>query len=254
MKELCTCQYCATAAARYVTPWCELLRGKDSSCAVLHLWYKIDMIREEIDKRTSYLGKLRRAEEAKHLLDLIQLSTDEYDMFVPFAKAAMADIFDILHSYMPKREKAYWWREGRDTIVIDDDESESSDSSDSSEDEPIKFYAGQYVLYNGMLYIALEDGDSDDIAGKLAPTEDYRNSIHYGILWSCGSNINAVEPLDVSVFEALVARIIYKWLQYSYPDEAPRYLEEYNECLAQISRRAHILEGAHIVHRIPRIL
>lgn len=243
MKELCSCNCCASAASPFVTPWCELLKNQEESCSVLHLWYKLDMVREEIEKRTSVLGKLRRTEEAQHLLDLIAMTEDEKPMFLPFAKAAMSDVFEILAAHMPKHEKALWWREGQETAVFSDDPALPS--------PPVKYYAGQYVEYNGNLYMAIEDGDSDDFATKIVPSEDYRDSIHYGILWNCSSNINAVEPLDVSVFEAIVARIIYKWLQYSYPEEAARYLNEYNEYLAQIKNRARILEGAKIVNRIP---
>ena len=118
----------------------------------------------------------------------------------------------------------------------------------------VTFYAGQYVKYNNDLYKAIEDGSSDDFAGKLVPTEDYRNSMHYGILWRCKSNINAVEPLDVAIFETLVARIIYKWLEYAYPDDKTlaMFLNQYNEGLVAIRNRAGILDGPKIVNRIPR--
>ena len=244
MKELCSCDCCSKPHAGYTTPWCSLLHGQDDSCAVLHLWYKIPMIQDEIDKRSSYIGKFRRTEEAQHLLDLIRFSKDEENMFIPMAKAAMADVFDVLFPSMPRHEKAYWWDEGKETAEFTDD---------PLPDPAVTFYAGQYVKYNNDLYKAIEDGSSDDFAGKLVPTEDYRNSMHYGILWRCKSNINAVEPLDVAIFETLVARIIYKWLEYAYPDEAPRFLNQYNEGLAAIRNRASILDGPKIVNRIPRM-
>ena len=245
MKEICP--YNCSSQEQYRTPWCSLLQSCGcSSGEILHLWYKLDLLRDEVAKRSAYLGKFRRTEEAAHLLDLIKMTRDEDNLFVPFAKAAMADVFDALNLYAPEHEKAYFWREGRETIVINDEESKL--------DPAIAFYAGDYVLYNGDLCMAIEDGTSDDVAGKLLPTEDYRDSIHYGILWKCcGSNINMVEPLDTAIFEALVARIIYKWLQYSYPDEAPRYLNEWNECMAQIQTRVRRLDGPKIVNRIPRI-
>lgn len=293
MKELCTCVSCATPYSGYVTPWCDLLKGHDTSCAVLHLWYKIAAIQEEIDKRSSYLGKFRRTEEAQHLLDLIRFSKDEENMFIPFAKAAQADVFEVLFPHMPRHEKSYWWNEGTDTVVITDTDiddgllhlselSKTDDEGyllvdeipvdedgnvlvyesgvdeegyivkDDSQIDTIPFYSGQYVELKGGLYKAIEDGSNKDYAGKLVPTEDYRNSMHYGILWRCKSNINAVEPLDVAIFETLVARIIYKWLEYAYPDEAARFLNQYNEGLAAIQSRAKILDGPKIVERIPR--
>ena len=79
--------------------------------------------------------------------------------------------------------------------------------------------------------------------------------MHYGILWRCKSNINAVEPLDVAIFETLVARIIYKWLEYAYPDDKTlaMFLNQYNEGLVAIRNRASILDGPKIVNRIPRM-
>lgn len=244
MKELCSCDCCSKPHAGYTTPWCSLLRGQDDSCAVLHLWYKITAIQEEVDKRSSYLGKFRRTEEAQHLLDLIRFSKDEENMFIPMAKAAMADVFDVLFPNMPKHEKSYWWDEGKETAVF----------RDPLPTPAVTFYAGQYVEYNDDLYRAIEDGSSDDFDGKLVPTPDYRRSMHYGILWRCKSNINAVEPLDVAIFETLVARIIYKWLEYAYPDDKTLsiFLNQYNEGLAAIRNRASILDGPKIVNRIPR--
>lgn len=244
MKEICQCN-CSVPATAYRTPWCNLLCGGEPT-EILHLWYKLDWLREEIDKRSSYLGKFRRTEEAKHLLDLINITRDEDDLFVPFAKAAMADVFDVLQTYMPKTEKAYFWREGRETVVFTD--------IPAPPDPPVEFHAGQYVEYNGKLYMAIEDGDSNDFADKLAPTEDYRDSIHYGLNWRCcKSNINAIEPLDTAIFEALVARILFKWLQYSYPDEAQYYQTDYAEHLEAIRSRCNVLNGPQIVKRIPRI-
>ena len=243
MKEIVNCN---CAVGKYRTPWCELLQDKEySSCSLLHFWYKIEMVRKEIEKRTSYLGKYRRTEEAKHLLDLIHMSEDEKDLFIPYAEAAMADVYDELNMYMPRHKKAYFWNEGTNTVIINDDEPQP---------EPIPFKTGQYVSYNGLLYMAIEDGDSEHINGKLIPTEDYRESMHICILWDCrSSNVNAIQPLDVSIFETLVARVIYKWLLLSYPDEAPRYLAEYNEGLEKIKKRANILTGPQIVNRTPRM-
>lgn len=244
MKELCTCNTCSIPHAIYRNPWCSLLQNADASCCVLHLWYKIEWLKKEVEKRSSYLGKFRRTEEAKHLLDLISMTQDETDLFIPFAKDAMADVYDALHLYMPKHEKAYFWREGKDTVEFTDD---------PLPDPPVEFYKGQYVIFNEKLYMAIEDGDSDDFADKIVPTEDYRDSIHYGILLSCKSNVNAIDPVDTAVFEALVARIIFKWLQYSYPEEAPRYKEEFEEHLEKIKTRVRQLDNNNILDRIPRI-
>lgn len=243
MKELCSNSSCSRIG--YRTPWCSLLeRANGAASDILHFWYKLDWLREEIDKRTAYLGKMRRTEETKHLLDLINMTSDEDDMFVPFAKSSMADVWDALSKYAPKQDEAYWWNEGKTTIVINTD----------TNAEAIEFHAGDYVLLNGALYMAIADGTSEDYEGKLIPTEDYRKSIHYGILWcNCSSNINMVTPLDTAIFEALVARIIYKWLLYAFPDEAPRFLRDYEEHLAKVRDRAGKLWGPKIIDRVPRV-
>lgn len=518
MRHVDTC-CCAT---NYRTPWCDMLRqADDRNSIVLHLWYKIPMIQEEIDRRSSYLGKFRRTEEAQHLLDLIRMSKDEEPLFIPFAKAAMVDIFDVLNRYAPKQKKAIWWREGMTTILLPkipprsnekhvcnlsgynsaseyfelteispsatghrfvlskgdavyitvegmfyhtstddgawlshtwqltqdspeiiledtlrdildpqgtyenidvwkislsrdaslpqenisvdiyepctDTELNTLDMSEvvpqlfvnnqlsgtfkrtvngvtetyedtigtsdgviivrtdtptsiqgriylpiamgeeerdtqntfvvlvnykkaytviatgeevvtdesvkltlpasvlkpnnspyrwealidyapalaaatnersaeyvynvdsvelqsilTRQNNPVPFKTGDYVLYDDLLYIAVADGDANDFAGKLLATEDYRNSIHYAIKWDSTHNINMVEPLDTGIFEALVARVIYKWLQYSYPNEAQRYLDEFNENIERIGKRCDALWGVHIVSRIPR--
>lgn len=444
MKEICQCNCSLTG---YRTPWCDLLHSLNgTSGEVLHLWYKLDIVRQEILKRlaylgnsdnyegvpnvydlvgvedssvtpmrfhlsytvsdlmteikrrTAYLGKFRRTEEATHLLDLIKMTEDEYDLFesfvreamtdvwavlsapfvglqkkawwqatsttdypvgvhydfdvsynmtaeelvplrtivlealieriiykwlslsypseaaaydtlfkqslvtvrdrshefkarwsklyIPYAKSAMADVFEALQTYAPKQEMAYFFNEGKTTVTFDDVNAEGSVDSDgymylpslvnmdvngyvplnisvdvngyaTFQNEPIelvKFNKGDYVLYNGNLYMAIADGSSEDYIGKLVPTEDYRGSIHYGIMWQCcTSNINMVEPLDTSIFDALVARIIYKWLRDAYPVEAPRYLEEWNENISLVRQRCNSMWGVKVVNRIPRI-
>lgn len=296
MKEICQCN-CSSPATAYRTPWCSMLRGGEPT-EILHLWYKLELLRKEVEKRSSYLGKFRRTEEAQHLLDLIAMTEDEVDLFIPYAKAAMADVFDVLNTYMPKHEKAYFFREGKETVILPDVPDEDSllhlsqldaDNVDEDgfvivdtipedvdgyiqisetgvdadgyivpEDHPtgllVYFHAGDYVQYKGELYMAIADGDSHDFVGKLVPTEDYRDSVHYGLNWRCcGFNINAVEPLDTAIFEALVTHILLNWLAMVYPQEAPNYSTRWELCKEKIRFRCNILNGPQIVNRIPRI-
>jgi len=156
-------------------------------------------------------------------------------------------VYDALSYYAPKWESAYQFREGKETAVFTD--------TPSLPVPAVYFDEGQYVEYNGVLYIANAAGSSNDFAGKLVPTEDYRDSIHIGLRWECcQSKVNNVEPLDTGIFEALVARIIWKWLSRAYPSEAEIYLNEYNDELEKIKKRVRALDGTHIVSRIPRIL
>lgn len=185
----------------------------------------------------------------KQALEAIPQRVNEFKarwsgLFVPFAKAAMADVYKELGIHMPRHDKAYWFREGQETVIF----------TDSPLPSPaVTFHAGQYVEYNNDLYIAIQDGSSDDFVGKLVPTEDYRDSVHFGILWCCNHNVNAVEPLDTAIFETLVARIVYKWVMKAYPVEADTYLADYNENLEHVRDFARMLEGPQFVNRIPRM-
>ncbi len=454
MREITNCQ------GIYRTPWCDMLFG--GCCCmnrnVLHLWYKLEWLQKEIEKRSSYLGKFRRTEEAKHLLDLISMTKDEEDLFYPFAKASMADIADALQRYMPKERQAYLWREGRETKTIEsvpiiemkddiamvqniymrnldtdkeyalsrsvendfllesEDYNQNTDRymyawknngsvyytmselpkvgdmvfteeevqtayavssglsrfdfltehhngdwfvnvreqdiqvsptqitiiqsffakdidatkvelyalvhfqytvgytiketntliteireteqvckcecKDNGECEakivynpnlekegnetsaeyvvdvinssivginaywlnPIEITDGDYVEWNGELYRAISNGNANYPLECLVKTNDYRESIHYLIGFPKDKSLNMVEALDTAVFEALVARIIFKWLQYSYPEEAERYNMEFSEEMEKIRHRCIILFGGQIVNRIPRLL
>ena len=331
-------------AMGHKTPWCDMLNACELQYNVLHLYYKLSFLQEEIDKRSSYLGKLRRTEEAQHLLDLIRMSKDEENLFYPFAKEAMADVFDALSLYTPHLRRAFLWREGRVTVTIPDkpamdntsilaaaitvqgDSLKGSiyfawtdtdadptihgvntlvrlsytvngvaqseelmikavyDSTNTRWEIPVdykpkdstllQFVSGEVVQMQpywlepatfkredwlidseNRLFMAIQDGDMNDpLPSKIIPEPiDYRESIHYLLAFPRKWNLNMAEPLDTAIFEALVARIIFKWLQYSYPAEAERYLAEWQEGLEKIRRRCSELYNVKIVNRIPRI-
>ena len=119
---------------------------------------------------------------------------------------------------------------------------------------PIEITDGDYVEWNGELYRAISNGNANYPLECLVKTNDYRESIHYLIGFPKDKSLNMVEALDTAVFEALVARIIFKWLQYSYPEEAERYNTEFAEEMEKIRHRCIILLGGQIVNRIPRLL
>lgn len=354
---------CCCETDGYVNPWCRMLNGCGCDSNILHLWYKLSVLQEEVAKRTSYLGKLRRTKGSVHLLDLIAMTKDESNMFYPFAKSAMSDVFDALDLYIPEHRKSFLWREGSatkvfaaypvidtyvayvtevgyegndieiafdltcdeiDTSVYDIEllvklryeveygvkdtssvlreerslyhrfkvlspytdggyhlsdsisvelsgESEyttaeeisrlsifvgediSSDiiKIEISKKLPDEYKKDDYVEIGDSLYIATRDGDTNDLSGLELQENDFRESIHYIISYPADKNVSYIEPLDTAVFEALVSRIIYKWLEYSYPSESSRYLAEYDECLSNIRRRLGVFKES-VVHRIPR--
>ena len=248
MKAICQCN-CAVGSGFSVNPWCAMLNRLNNEHAdnVLHLWYKLSVLREEVEKRTSYLGKLRKSEDAPHLLDLISMTDDESDLFYPFARDAAADVFDMLSLYTFKRQMAYFWDEGRGshTITMDALPTEPVEN-------PVTFQERDWIQTNDALYVALADGDMNNYLDKIMPSDDYREAAHYIIPWTCKTNINMFNPLDTAIFEALVARIIFKWVSYAYPDAAPSFLEEYNNALNHVRSRCRDLFAEKIVHRIPR--
>lgn len=71
----------------------------DNKTRQLHLWYPWTALKEEISMRTAYLGKFRRTEATKHLLDLIHLTDDEEQLILSCAKKAMADLYEPLSKY-----------------------------------------------------------------------------------------------------------------------------------------------------------
>ena len=76
------------------TPWCALVSGEGSKTATF--WYKTSRLREEISKRTSFLGKMRGAEGQPHLLDRIALTADEEELFREYLRTAASDVYDML--------------------------------------------------------------------------------------------------------------------------------------------------------------
>jgi hypothetical protein len=66
----------------------------------LHLNYRLGDIQNEVEKRTSYLGKFRKTEQSQHLLDLLAMTKDEENLFSPYANEAMADVFEELKKGM----------------------------------------------------------------------------------------------------------------------------------------------------------
>lgn len=84
----------------------------------LHLYYSLLNLQKEIEKRTFYLGKYRGDAQAPHLLDLIGMSRDEADVLYPFAKSAMADVFDALNQSTVGLPKEYRWEDKKGILQI----------------------------------------------------------------------------------------------------------------------------------------
>lgn len=225
----------------YRTPWCDILGCcSGETTDILHFYYPLALLQEEVHKRTSYLGKHRNSENAPHLLDLISMTKDEDDLFHSFARTAMAKVFDPLGKMTKHIEKAYLWEANATTLTLT-----------KGVVPAVQYYKGIYILYKRVLYLATGNGDSDTLE-NLAPTPDFRESIHYIIQWDKTLNPNFIEPLDQSIQDALVYFIIWKWLLSAYPSEAEIYQAQYEDAIEDIKRNSSRMFPA-IVFRIPHI-
>ena len=225
----------------YRTPWCDMLGCcSGETMDILHLYYPLSMLQEEVHKRTSYLGKHRNTDNAPHLLDLISMTKDENDLFHSFVRSAMYKVFEPLGKTTRHIDKAYLWEANAKTLTLT-----------KGAVPAIEYTKGDYVLYKRTLYLAIGSGNSDTL-DNLAPTPDFRESVHYIIQWDSHLNPNFIEPLDQSVQDALVYFIIWKWLLSAYPDEAKTYQVQYADAIDDIRyNTSHFLSA--ITHRIPRI-
>ncbi|MBO7234092.1 MAG: hypothetical protein J6V13_03785 [Paludibacteraceae bacterium] len=109
----------ATHIPLFVTSWCWLMNGRGGKQSdLVHFWYPIDFLAHEVWKRSSYLGKYRKSEDKEHLLEEVSMSADERDLFIPYIRAAMADVFDKLVAYTGDVRTAFLWDEGHPTVPI----------------------------------------------------------------------------------------------------------------------------------------
>lgn len=357
---------------RYFTPSCASAANN-----TLHFFYRLVDLQKEIEKRTFYLGKYRNAEGAKHLMDLIGMSRDENDLLYPFAKAAMADVFDQLNANTLHIPKKYQWSDAKtpisiralpashtvpstdlsgirfavtedgsgiiiagtytDTTTISSDqqptlsiqiqyettykilgasgttirntsrtvvnipsdhihntsgtsaylvapfifypELSNYDSSITSKEEidatsitapapygtvqpiwkePAVLCVGDIVVDSGgVRYEVLVETDENNIdlskdAKTVSSNETIVEGINYWLSVPYYLNLVSVEPLDNALLEALVNRVIWKWLVLSYPSEAAVYDTLYQDNIKSITLRCNIFNKNW--RQVPRIL
>lgn len=343
-----------------------------SSNSCIHFSYSLLALQQEIEKRTFYLGKYRRTEEAQHLLDLIGMSRDEGDLLYPFVKAAMADVYDNLNINTIHILKEYEWKEPQEAITIatkgqlsqeinhnviatiSDNkraiiisgtvENDSADNIDVSkyritadftidvtakyniigtnvivspvkhitfnipaehlrsignnvwqivplhievplepqstmtsaetidqvssptfvldslkleEINPTELSVGTIIDVEGQTYEITQDTNSNVLnlkkqAKKVDPNETLVEGIHYYLYVPNFINLSSVAPLDNAIMEALVNRIIWKWLVLSYPTEAATYDTLYQDSLKSMALRCNIFNKHW--QQVPRIL
>jgi hypothetical protein len=345
-----------------------------SSNNTIHFSYNLLSLQKEIEKRTFYLGKYRKSEEAQHLMDLIGMSRDEGDLLYPFVKAAMADVYDNLNLHTTHITKLYEWKEPSDAIVIakipqlnelqsssinvaelpdgrsivvsgtiTDGGLKNGGNVDTSiyriatratvevttkygiigtdvviqqkktinfdipseylrslgnnqwqivpfsipvpldaqsnmiteetianigtvsleqgtmvleEINPTFLPEGTIIKVDDITYEITEDTDSTKLklnkqAKQVDPNETLVEGIHYYLSVPNYINLSSLAPLDTAIMEALVNRIIWKWLVLSYPAEAATYDTLYQDNLKSIALRCNIFNKHW--QKVPRI-
>ena len=348
--------------------------SQTSSNSLLHFSYRLIDLQKEIEKRTFYLGKYRKTEEAAHLMDLIGMSRDEGDLLYPFAKAAMGDVYDQLNVSALHIPKEYEWKDAVQPItiiplpalstysdsfsttvsnnlkklivsgtitgltlkgggnidnakygiaikatvgyrtkytIVDSNvivtptkvieveipseyihktpsgdwqvsqftidvplEPQTNMSSAELIDDtftgtvtvndvqlllkaPLKLNVGSVIEVNGISYDVLQDTDENNLDLKtqckaVDVDETMVEGIHYYFSVPNFLNMSSVSPLDTAIMEALVNRIIWKWLVLSYPAEAATYDTLYQDNLKSIAMRCNIFNKHW--QQVPRIL
>lgn len=92
---------------------------QDTELNRLHFNYTVEDLQNEVEKRTSYLGKFRKTDEAAHLQDLISMTKDEENLFIPLAKDSMMEVCDVLRKgamLMPYRYCE--WKEKENVLDV----------------------------------------------------------------------------------------------------------------------------------------
>lgn len=227
----------------YRTPWCEMLRCCSTHDSVLHMWYKLEDLAKEIDMLTSTLGSKRASEQSVHLLDLINMTDDEKRQFMSFARTAMSRVFQAFCKYTKGLVPAYIFNEGEDTLVIEGSELPVP---------PVPVHKGQWVEFDGDLYVSLDDDTTDNLSNFDKQLEDFRFSIHYIMPFPANLNRSVLPALDQCIFDALKYYIIAEWLHMAYPDEEKAFRLRYEESMDEMKRFLRRLIDV-VIDRIPRV-
>lgn len=233
---------------------CPRRRGR--CLGAFSLFYPIRVMQAEVKKRTAYIGRYREDDAHTHHLDISLLDEEAEDMFIPYLKAAMADVFDVLQVLAKHHPCAYLWNEGRITIPMQEVVSDSDEMP-----EPIVIPPGAWVEYQKAdgtkeLYVALQGGTTADDIHNMELFEfqpiDFRHSVHYVLSQPDWMIPSIVDALDVAVFEALTYDVIYQWFMTAYPSEAEAALILYNAQIEKLKKRlqSRINNVSYIIPRV----
>ena len=202
---------------------------------VVHYYYPLSMLEEEVYKRTSYIGKHRTdaVESAgSNMLDAVALTRDERPMFLTLCRDAADEVYRLIEPFVYDPRTSFFFNEEGTAVKY----IEGAGGG-------ISIRKGDWVEYHAdsqtdtfTLYIALRDTTTDtpiSDTSAFAPADaDTRRSVHYIIGKPAWVLENSVQSTDHNIQEALIAHILWKWLSIVLPGEAAAYAAQFDErCL-----------------------
>lgn len=84
---------------------------------LIHYYYPLDMLREEVYKRTSMIGKYRLTKEGENMLDATALTQDESDTFDFLAEDGAHEVFEKIIAYTDDKLRSFLYNDGAENSV-----------------------------------------------------------------------------------------------------------------------------------------
>lgn len=84
----------------------------------MHFYYPIESIFDEVNRRTSLIGRHRKTQDGSAtLLDSIALTDDERETFDVLCRKAAIDVFDKLIAYSSRHYQSFFYNEGSNSTI-----------------------------------------------------------------------------------------------------------------------------------------
>lgn len=157
--------------------------------------------------------------------------------------------------FVPMEEQTEFVSSEKITSVISVSIDQSSVKAEERNEKML--HAGDVIIYQNKEYEMIVDTDTNNLniatdAVLFDKNNTLSDGIHYYMEVPCYINDTAAEPLDNAILEALVNRIIWKWLVLAYPNEAAAYDTIYKDSVNSIRMRCNVLQKNW--QKTPRIL
>lgn len=203
------------------------VRELRSAVRVVHYYYPLSMLEEEMYKRTSQTGKHRRDGNGNNMLDEIALTGDENFMFDTLCRDAAEEMYRVCAPFMDERRRSFFY--GEDGRTVKYVEGAGGEVAVKKYDW-VEYYAGAGAA-DYVLYVALRDATTGspitDVGTFARVDADVRGSVRYVIDKPEWVRENSVQATDRAMFEALVTHMMWRWFVTAYPAEAGYWMGEF---------------------------